>query len=174
MLVSSKERGLWGSVAIYPGHKALGPGKCPHIYQGLRPLSSTELGPFIPSDMLYLAVWVSLMAQVTSVRTANFHTADHGTTWDSLKRTHPRLFAPTARYADPKYRGARAARGAGSQGGQPRAAPRGKKTGRRAALPALDTLGTAAMYRSSPNISTPFSAIWPDTRDSQLLTTRSS
>lgn len=34
------------------------------------------------------------------------HPADHGTTWDSLKRTHPRLFAPTARYADPIPRGA--------------------------------------------------------------------
>lgn len=74
---------LGESVAIYRRHKALRLGKCPHIYQGLRPLSSTELGPFIPSDMLYLAVWVSLMAQVTTVRTANFHilqtTVRHGT-----------------------------------------------------------------------------------------------
>lgn len=74
---------LGGNDAVCRRHMAVRPGKCSHIYQGLRPLSSTELGPFILSNILYLAVWVLLMAQVTSVRTANFHflqtTVRHGT-----------------------------------------------------------------------------------------------
>lgn len=102
---------LGESVAIYRRHKALRPGKCPHIYQGLRPLSSTELGPFILSDMLYLAVWVSLMGAGDQCQDGKFpHPADHGTTWDSLKRTHPRLFRPNSSVRECHLERLRAAR----------------------------------------------------------------
>lgn len=73
--------------------------------------------------------------------------ADHGTTLNSLKRTHPRLVAPTAWYAGP-CRGAWAARGTGWQGEKLRAALRGETSSREGSSGELDT---AEMYRRDPN-----------------------